>query len=118
MQQVAPGRYVARVKTADEGAYHFDLSQWVGGQAAFRQTRGMIVGYPEELRLRTTNEELLRRIADVTGGQYNVKPQDLFADAEKTAHRAQPLWPFLVTAALVLFVLDVALRRVDFSLLI
>ena len=36
---------------------------------------------------------------------------------ERTAPRAVPLWPYLATAAVLLFVLDVALRRIDLTLL-
>jgi len=116
MQQVAPGRYVASIDTGEEGAYHFELSQHVGAQTAFRQTRGLVVGYPDELRLRPTNEVLLRKIAEVSGGRYTTDPAKILEQEERTAHRAQPLWPYLLTAAMLLFLLDVALRRIDFSL--
>ena len=117
MRQVAPGRYVASVNTDQEGAYHFDLSQKTGAQVAFRQTRGLIVGYPDELRLRPTNDSLLRRIAEVSGGKHTTHPDDVIRNEARTAHRAQPLWPYLLTAAMVLFLADVASRRIDLSLL-
>jgi Ca-activated chloride channel family protein len=31
--------------------------------------------------------------------------------------RATPLWPYLLAAAALVFVLDVALRRIDFTLI-
>ena len=116
MQQVAPGRYIASIDTDEEGAYHLDVSQQVGAQTVFRQTRGLVVGYSDELRLRPINEELLRKIAEVSGGRFTTDPAQVVEQEERTAHRAQPLWPYLLTAAMLLFLLDVALRRVDFSL--
>ena len=42
----------------------------------------------------------------------------MFAPDDRTAARAVPLWPYLLTAAALIFVLDVALRRIDFDLLL
>ncbi len=117
LSQVAPGRYQAGIEVPEPGAYHLELTQSVRGQVVHRQSRGFVVGYPDELRLRPTNEELLRRLAEASGGRYQPRPQDVFAPSERTVARATPLWPYLTAAALLLFVLDVALRRIDFSLL-
>jgi hypothetical protein len=115
MQQTAPGRYVARFDTATAGTYHLELAQHQGDRVALRQTRGLVVGYPEELRLRPTNQQLLERIAEVSGGQYNPPPAEVFQGRGRTAYRAQPLWPYLLAIALLVFCADVALRRIDFA---
>lgn len=132
LKQTAPGRYVAEFETPASGAYHLNLTQkTAGGTLLHQQTRGLIVGYPDELRLHPTNNELLKSLAESTGGRFDPRPEDLFATAsgtvsqnsagtdssvERTVQRTTPLWPYLATAALLLFVLDVALRRIDFSL--
>jgi hypothetical protein len=116
LTQVAPGRYTSRVATAEAGTYHLELSQNWQGKTTFRQTRGLVVGYPEELRLRPTNERLLRQVAEITAGRYDPAPESLFAGDGRSVLRAEPLWPYLLAAALLLFVADVALRRIDFSL--
>jgi hypothetical protein len=86
-------------------------------QVVYRQSRGLTVGYSDELRIRPTNEPLLRSIAETSGGSFISDPADLAAasDAESVS-RPFPLWPWLVTAAAILLALDVALRRIDFSL--
>ena len=133
MKQTAPGRYVAEFDTPASGAYHMNLAQkTAGGTLLHQQTRGLIVGYPDELRLHPTNEELLKSLAAATRGRFNPSPEELFTEAAsaaaspglgttnaiapRTVPRSTPLWPYLVTAAILLFVLDVALRRIDFSL--
>ena len=132
LKQTAPGRYIAEFDTPLSGAYHLNLTQkTVGGTLLHQQTRGLIVGYPDELRLRPTNTELLQSLATATGGRFDPRPEDLFVTSgasqtqnggapvdsnSRTVQRTTPLWPYLVTAALLLFVLDVALRRIDFSL--
>ncbi|MBC8115330.1 MAG: VWA domain-containing protein, partial [Candidatus Saccharimonas sp.] len=81
MKQTAPGRYVAEFDTPASGAYHMNLSQkTAGGTLLHQQTRGLIVGYPDELRLRPTNEELLKSLAAATGGRFDPRPEDLFAE--------------------------------------
>ena len=93
------------------------FTQTKDGQVVGQQTRGLAVGYPDELRLKPVNHELLRAIARATGGRYDVKPESVFAPSARSVPRATPLWPYLVAAAALLFVLDVALRRIDFTLL-
>lgn len=117
MTQAAPGRYVAEFETTDRGAYHLELSQKLEGNVVRRQSRGLVVGYPDELRLEPTNHELLKAVAQHSGGRYRLQPADVFEVPQTTAARATPLWPWLTLAAAILFLADVALRRIDFSLI-
>ena len=132
MKQTSPGRYVAEFETPLSGAYHLNMTQkTAGGTLLHQQTRGLIVGYPDELRLYPTNNELLTMLATTTGGRFNPPPEELFqtdptsSDLQspgqqeskpRTVRRTTPLWPFLIATACLLFLLDVALRRIDFSL--
>jgi Ca-activated chloride channel family protein len=115
MAQVAPGRYQAELDVTRPGSYQLMFSQTKDSQLLGRQTRGLAVGYPDELRLRPANSELLRTVAAAAGGRFDVNPDDVFQEPDRTAPRAEPLWPYLATAALLLFVLDVALRRIDLT---
>ncbi|MFO0956935.1 MAG: VWA domain-containing protein [Isosphaeraceae bacterium] len=115
MEQSAPGRYVATVPTSEAGDYHFMIAQKYRGQPIYNQTRGLAVGYPDELRLKATNRDLLSEIARGTGGRIDPRAAELFAADERVAPRVTPLWPWLVTAAALVFVGDVALRRLDFA---
>jgi hypothetical protein len=94
------------------------MSQKQQGQVLSQQSRGLVVGYEDEYRLLPTNEDLLRSIARVSGGTYRPEPDAVFADLGRTAARATPLWPYLVMAAALIFLADVALRRIDFVLLV
>jgi uncharacterized membrane protein len=116
MNQTAPGRYVAEFDTPMAGSYHLEFAQELGGKVINHQSRGLAVGYPDELRLRATNTELLRSLAKLSGGRFDPSPESVFASSERQAQRASPLWPTLVVAAAILFVADVALRRVDLTL--
>jgi len=115
LDQRAPGQYSHTIPTADSGAYHLEIIVKDKGQPLYRQSRGLTVGYSDELRIKPTNEPLLKEIAESTGGKYSPSAADLFK-TDRTAARPTPLWPWLLTIAVILWVLDVALRRIDFSL--
>ena len=94
-----------------------EISLKKNDQVIYRQSRGLTVGYSDELRIRPTNETLLRNIAETSGGSFISDPTALAGVTEaELVSRPVPLWPWLVTAALILLALDVALRRIDFSL--
>ncbi|HEX7448190.1 MAG TPA: FixH family protein [Pirellulales bacterium] len=116
MTQTAPGRYTAAFDTPKPGAYHLELVQKQQGAVAYRQSRGLMVGYPNELRLRPTNESLLKSLAEVSSGVWNPAPAEVFAATDRTAQRITPLWPYLLIAAALVLALDVALRRIDFNM--
>lgn len=114
--QTAPGRYEAEFKTPRSGSYHLELSQSKDGATTFRQTRGVVVGYPDELRLGPPDEDLMKRVAAASGGKFKPTSAEVFNAGTRIAQRATPLWPYLLMAALIAFLVDVSLRRVDFSL--
>ncbi len=116
VQQTAPGRYEAEIEMAAPGAWHLQMTQKVDGETLYQQSRGMIVGYSDELRLRSTNEELLKSVASASGGAFQPSPTSVFESVDgEFASSATPLWPWLLMVALILFVADVALRRLDMS---
>jgi Ca-activated chloride channel homolog len=102
-----------------------------GGNVLNHQSRGLIVGYPDDLRLRSTNAELLQDFATASDNRFNPLPETIFADTEpaplmptsvildanqtRTAWRATLLWPYLVILATAILLVDVALRRIDFK---
>lgn len=118
MSQTAPGRYTAEFDASTRGTFHLEISQQRGAGDPLRQTRGLVIGYPDELRLRPTNEELLKKVAEVSGGRFNPTAEEVFDIEDRTALRATPLWPLLLMIAAAVFLFDVALRRIDFALFV
>ncbi|MFN3193208.1 MAG: VWA domain-containing protein [Aureliella sp.] len=116
LKQTAPGRYEAKIDVANRGAYHMELSQSRNGVPTFRQTRGLVVGYPDELRLGPVETDLLKKVAETSGGKFEPTVDEIFEVGEDEAEDIMALWPYLLSAALGLFLVDVLLRRVDFSL--
>lgn len=118
MTQTAPGRYVSEFPIPKSGTYHIQMSQQGKNAQVMQQTRGLVVNYDDELRIRPTDEKLLQSLSQVSGGTFRPEPESVFAPDERTASKAVPLWPWLVVAAALIFLADVALRRIDFDLML
>ncbi len=116
MPQSSPGRYASNVSLPLAGSYHLEIAVKQNGQVVYRQSRGLMRGYSDELRIRPTNEELLREVASLSGGQFNPTAKELLTPGTARATRPTPLWPTLITIAALLLVVDVLLRRIDLAL--
>ena len=107
-RQRAPGLYEARVIADARQPLTISLDSPELGHA----TRLVVPDPNAQYRFRPPDETHLKSIADVTGGAFRATP-DALARAPKsspTARRA--LWPGLVVAALLLWMIDVLFRRV------
>jgi hypothetical protein len=115
LPQMAPGRYGRSLPLERPGRYDLEIRVAGDSGARHEERRGVCLDYPLELRQGGTNEALLRNVARATGGTYDPRPEDVFADDGRRVVRTIELWTYFVMAALVLFVVDVALRRMRFS---
>ncbi len=115
MRQTAPGRYEAEFTTDKSGSYQMELSQSYQGVPTFRQSRGLVVGYPDELRLGPTNNDLLQQVSRVSSGRVNPSIEEIFSAGDRRANSVLPLWPYLLMASACLLLLDIALRRIEFA---
>jgi uncharacterized membrane protein len=107
-QQIAPGRYEARV-VADARK---PLAVSLVGNDDPAMTRLVVPDPSAEYRFRAADEDRLRAIAELTGGKTSPDAAALAASggAGRTARRA--MWPGLVLAALGLWFGDIFLRRI------
>ena len=115
MQLTAPGRFEATIDTPNRGSYHFDLAQQRADGSMQRSSRGVTVGYSDELKLLPLGESTLKRIAESSGGRYDAEPEQVVVPDERSAREPFPLWPWILMTALCLFIADVALRRIEFG---
>jgi len=116
LQQAGPGRYEARFPTKDVGAYLLNLMELRDGQPVSSQVVGASVNYSPEFDAREPNLSLLRRLAELGGGKLLDPGLDNpFQLNRVRTFQPRDLWEDLLRLLIVLFVLDVALRRVDFD---
>jgi hypothetical protein len=115
LRQTAPGRYNVSFDASLPGDYILHLVQKDGHPEPIQQTRVLSVGYPDELRCRPADEALLEALARATGGIYRPAPEQVLAPGADAVPRRVALWEYLVMAAALLWVVDVALRRLDLT---
>jgi Ca-activated chloride channel family protein len=116
LRQVAPGRYRATlpVSAGSSAPYRFELLPGGGlsaAELAQAGARSLTYPWPDEYRMRPPDTRLLRALSERTGGTFEPKAAEIFADRGDGGLAPKPLWPWLATAALVLFLLDVLVRR-------
>ena len=116
LEQTGPGHYEAKFPTREVGAYLLNLMQVEDGKPVAGQTVGASVNYSPEFAAGEPNLNLMRRISEAGGGQV-LDPSDAGAnpfghDRIKT-HQPHDLWEALLKWAVILFVLDVGVRRIQ-----
>ncbi len=113
LSQVAPGVYESPLANLDSGAYAVRVTQTKPGAAALGRTLGLVAPTAAEYRLLGANQPLLAAIRAATGGSVVAAPADAWAHDLRTTSQPTDLRPWLLVLALLLWPLDVALRRVS-----
>ncbi len=111
--QVAPGVYEAPLGEIEAGAYIVRVSQTRPGSTPLGRTLGLVAPTPAEYRLLGSNEALLATLRAATGGRAIETAAQPWTHDLATTDSYTDLWPSLLILALLLWPLDIALRRVS-----
>ncbi|MBL9108652.1 MAG: VWA domain-containing protein, partial [Myxococcales bacterium] len=123
MKQTAPGRYESDFPIERFGSFllHASLERDVedgkGGVKSVQvaESFGHVTNpYPREYLALAPDTVTLRRAAEVTGGALSPEPKVVFDPAGETIRYHQDLWPRFIVAAIVVYLLDLLVRRVRF----
>jgi uncharacterized membrane protein len=122
------GLYEAEFNAEEAGSYFVTIQGMqagANGNAALFDTArtGVTVPYSQEFADLETNTPLLKRLSELTGGEYHTEAEEdlkkMLAEATpyrvapKVARAIRPFWFWLVFAAGMLLLADVAIRRVS-----
>ena len=111
LQQTGPGRYDAVFPTREIGAYLMNLTDLATGQS---QALGLSVNYSPEFDDTGPNLNLLGRLAELGGGKIlDPLADNPFTHDRKKTFRPLDLRDWLLQFAILLFPLDVAVRRIQ-----
>jgi Ca-activated chloride channel homolog len=111
LEQTGPGHYDATFPTKEVGAYLMNLTDRGTGQS---QALGLSVNYSPEFDDSGPNTELLRRLAELGGGKILDPDSDNpFSHDRKETFQPLDLRDWLLKLAILLFPLDVAVRRIQ-----
>ena len=119
LEQTGPGRYEVRFPTKEVGSYVVNLMEVRDGKLAGSQVVGASVSYSPEFTAPEPNLPLLQRLTELGGGKLldprrfaEVAHNPFLHDRKKT-FQPHDWWEWLLQMAVILFVLDVAIRRVQ-----
>jgi hypothetical protein len=113
LSQVAPGVYEAPLGEIDPGAYVIRVSQTRAGSTPLGRTLGLVAPTPAEYRILGTNDSFLATLRSATAGRAIVTAAEPWTHDLRTNSSSTDLWPTLLILALLLWPLDIALRRVS-----
>ncbi len=114
--ETEPGVYEGSLATDQQGAYAIRVEQTLGGQKVRQLEGGAVAAYSQEYDLsRQHNSLALENLARMTGGRVIDDPAQMFAARGLTAETRLALRTALLWMALMLFLIDIALRRLAFD---
>ena len=111
--QTAPGVYEAPLGEIDAGAYAVRITQTRPGSSPLGRTVGLVAQTPAEYRQLGANEPFLASLRAATGGTVVATALDPWRHDLTATDRFTELWPLLLVLALLLWPLDIALRRMS-----
>ena len=113
--QTAPGVYETDLGALTPGAYALRFVQTRPGETPLARTVMLVAPTPAEYRLLGTNDQLLAALRSATGGDVVDDAADAWRHDLGTTTAATDLLPWLLLLALLLWPVDVAVRRVSVS---
>jgi Ca-activated chloride channel homolog len=122
LRQSAPGTYSARVAldTIATAPYRFELLPGPGlpQQEVMRiGERALYYSESDEFGARPADVGMLKALSERTGGKFAPQPDEIFARSSDGGMLATALWPLLAGAALLLFIVEIVVRRAPWSVL-
>ncbi|HKS35839.1 MAG TPA: VWA domain-containing protein, partial [Verrucomicrobiae bacterium] len=115
LEQTGPGHYETRFPTKEVGAYLLHLMDIENGQLRGSQVLGASVNYSPEFNATEPNFNLVRRLAEASGGKIldpELALENPFLHDRVKTFQPRDLWEWLLKLAILLFPLDVGIRRI------
>jgi uncharacterized membrane protein len=116
LSSTGPGRFEGDLPTDQVGSYLLHISESAGGVVRHTTTTGLVVPYSPEYRDLGSDPVTLRAIAQAGGGKLLTDLSQVFRLRVPQIRATQPISEILLVLAILLFPIDVALRRLVFRL--
>lgn len=112
MRAVAPGEYRAQVDVDETGVYSINVRKQNGEEVVKNVNTAAAMQYSQEYRFAEVSNSLDRFVAQ-TGGRMITKPEEVFDTDLEGAVSKTDLTQILLILAVLLFVLDIVMRRLS-----
>ena len=113
LRQVGPGRYRAELPVDQDGSWLVGVAMRDGDQVVGQQVVEAVQPYSPEYRKTGLGPVLIAEIGSVGGGGVLSDPAKAFERSAVPISIPYALWPGLVVLAACLFLVDVAVRRLE-----
>ncbi|NMA95994.1 MAG: hypothetical protein GX974_08135 [Clostridiales bacterium] len=114
LHPVKPGEYKGEFEVESQGIYAINVVDTQISGAIESVDTALAVAYSPEYDIRDRQGiDLLERISYITGGKLVERPEDIFRDEGGRIWKREELDIFILPFILMLFILDIALRRID-----
>ncbi|WP_164670099.1 VWA domain-containing protein [Virgibacillus doumboii] len=112
LQPKAPGEYQGTFEASESGVYFLQISERQNEKVVGSFKTGIVVPYSKEYTFTPTNDHLIEEIASAGGGQVIENLDNVFSPEDlPPRYDRQDLFYLLLAVALLLFMVDVAVRR-------
>lgn len=112
MAQTAAGRYTADFKIAKYGSYLLKAVHKRNGNTVAESLGSVALSYPLEYLRSSSDTSALEHAVKVSQGHAQAKPTEVWSADGESVPYTEDLWPYVLLAAVGLFILDLYAKRV------
>jgi uncharacterized protein YegL len=111
LHRVTPTRYSGEFPVRERGSYLVTAQKKRDGQVESTDYESLVLSYPAEFAEFETNRQLLNELASQTNGIFEPSPKQIVQRRGTPIEHLKPLSFTLLVVSLILFVLEMILRR-------
>lgn len=112
LKRVSPGKYQSRIKVGKFGKFLVNIREKKNDKTHSYSVQSLVISpHLSEYRKISPNKELLKKIAAITGGVFNPAIGKEIISYENEIQEPQDIWSYLTILALLIFMVDIAVRR-------
>ncbi|MHB9107083.1 MAG: glutamine amidotransferase [Armatimonadota bacterium] len=112
LEQTAPGHYEGNFDARGIGTYAVTVVEKEGAETKSMQMATLVIPYSPEYQTVQPNGPLMSKIVEQTGGVESPPAEDVFGKMRFGSRSLHDLWPLFALIVSLLFLIDVAVRRV------
>ena len=115
LHRVTPTQYSGEFAVRERGSYLVTVRKNRDGQVENTVYENLAVAYPTEFAEFETNRQLLTELARQTNGIFEPSPKQITQHRGTAIEHLKPLWSSLLVMSIILFVLEMILRRLSIA---
>ena len=115
LHRTTPTQYAGEFSVRERGSYLVTAQKNRDGQVEGTAYGSLVVSYPTEFAEFATNRRLLDELANRTNGIFEPSPKQIAQHSGIAIEHLKPLWSSLLIMSVILFVLEMILRRLSIA---